>query len=243
MSTDPNLVDVRDVTPRQDLPAGDFSAWLHQTRSAQQEGGSADVPCGDCSACCTSSYFIHIAPDETQTLRRIPKALLFPAPGLPKGNVLLGYDDKGRCPMLIDNKCSIYADRPQTCRSYDCRVFPAAGIDAGDKDKATINRRIRRWKFAYPAETHRHEHIAVQAAATFLRDHAECFADGFVPRNPTQQAILAIKVYDVFLDDPDAPDASRRAPAADRDIANAIMAKLKQFDARRDEGSDVRGSS
>ena len=53
---------------------------------------------------------------------------------MPKGNMLLGYDENGHCPMLIDDKCSIYEHRPITCRSYDCRIFPAAGIVAGDDD-------------------------------------------------------------------------------------------------------------
>lgn len=156
--------------------------------------GSANVPCGECIACCTSSYFIHIGPGESQTLRRIPKELLFPAPGLPKGHVLLGYDEKGRCPMLVDGKCSIYEHRPHTCRSYDCRVFPAVGDRGRDNDTELIHQRIRRWKFSYPAEGDRKEHFAVQAAATFLHEHADCFPDGFVPSNPAQLAILAIKL-------------------------------------------------
>jgi hypothetical protein len=148
MSDDTKLPEVGDVTKRQDLPAGGFSSWLRRTRSAQTGKGTANVPCGECIACCTSSYFIHIGPGESRTLSRIPKELLFPAPGLPKGHVLLGYDENGCCPMLVDGKCSIYEHRPQTCRGYDCRVFPAAGIEAGDSDKELINLRIRRWKFS-----------------------------------------------------------------------------------------------
>ena len=34
-----------------------------------------------CTACCTSSQFVHIEPDETDTLAHIPAALRFPAPG------------------------------------------------------------------------------------------------------------------------------------------------------------------
>ena len=132
---------LRDMAEQQDLPAGEFSSWLRRTRSALVEESGADVPCGECNACCRSSYFIHIRPEETRTLSRIPKKLLFPAPGLPKGNVLLGYDEHGRCPMLIDDKCSIYEHRPQTCRNYDCRIFSAAGIAAGDDDKALITQR------------------------------------------------------------------------------------------------------
>ena len=73
--------------------------------------------------------FIHIAPAEKQTLRHIPRALLVAAPGRPRGYRLMGYDDQGRCPMLVEGDCSIYGDRPQTCRDYDCRVFAATGIE------------------------------------------------------------------------------------------------------------------
>ena len=184
MDDDTRSSDTHDVIGLPDLAAGGFSSWLSRTRNAQREKGTAGVPCGECIACCTSSYFIDIAPGESQTLARIPKELLFPAPGLPRGNVLLGYDESGRCPMLLDRACSIYEHRPQTCRSYDCRVFPAAGIEAGGRDKELIKRRVRRWRFSYPTEADRGEHLAVQAAATFLRRHADCFPDGFVPGNP-----------------------------------------------------------
>lgn len=238
MSDENKLPDVEDVTQRQDLPAGEFSSWLRRTRSAQMERGSAEVPCGECIACCTSSYFIHIGPGESQTLSRIPEELLFPAPGLPKGHVLLGYDEKGRCPMLVDGKCSIYEHRPQACRSYDCRVFPAAGIEAGDNDKELINLRIRRWKFSYPAESDRKEQLAVQAAATFLREHADCFPDGFVPSNPAQLAILAIKVYDVFVNYSGASDSLGPAPT-DLQVAEAVIEKMRQFEASGPRKPDV----
>ena len=76
---------------------------------------------------CTSSQFVHIAPDETETLARVPKALQFPAPHLPDGHVVLGYDERGHCPMLIENQCSIYSIARARCRTYNCHVFPARG--------------------------------------------------------------------------------------------------------------------
>ena len=91
------------MSERQDLPAGGFSTWLRRTRDAQVDDTGADVPCGECIACCRSSYFIHVAPEEIQTLARIPGELLFPAAGLPKGNVVMGYDENGCCPMLRDD--------------------------------------------------------------------------------------------------------------------------------------------
>lgn len=222
---DENELPADDVPEPQDLPAGEFASWLRRTRGAQLKERTADVPCGACTACCTSSYFIHIGPGESETLHRIPTELLFPAPGLPAGHVLMGYDEHGRCPMLVDGKCSIYDARPQTCRSYDCRVFPAAGIEAGGAEKDLINQRIRRWRFSYPTDGDRDAQRAVRAAATFLREHADGFPDGFVPSNPAQLAILAIKVYEVFVDDASTSDASPTV----RDVVEAVIEKMRQF--------------
>jgi len=158
------------------------------------------VPCGPCNACCKSSCFIHIAPTETETLRSIPAELLFPAPSHPEGFLLLGFDAHGQCPLLIDERCSIYAQRPQTCRTYDCRIFSAAGIAAGDEDKAGINRQLKRWSFAYPDPQDARQHAAVRNAAVFLQSHTDNFPAGFVPSNNTQLAVLALRVYAEFAD-------------------------------------------
>ncbi len=52
------------------------------------------MPSGDCTACCTSSQFVHVEPGEEDTLAHVPKELLSPAPGLPGGHVLMGYDEQ-----------------------------------------------------------------------------------------------------------------------------------------------------
>ena len=144
----------------------------------------ADVPCGECTACCESAQFVHISPDETDALAHIPRALLFPAPRLPRGHVLLGYDEHGRCPMLVDGGCSIYEHRPRTCRTYDCRVFTAAGVTPDDKPAVAV--RVRRWRFRYPT-------AADEQAHTATRQHAEQLADGpDAPFTPTQLAVAAV---------------------------------------------------
>ncbi len=177
------------------LAAGEFSAWLAQMRIALRGEGGSDVPCNGCTACCTSSQFVHIEPDETDTLAHIPEELLSPAPLLPKGHVVLGYDERGHCPMLVDNRCSIYEHRPRTCRSYDCRVFAAAGVDVDDEDAEAIAERARRWRFAFPTADDRADGEAVRAAARFLRD-----GDGATGEmDATQAAVLALEVYDLFL--------------------------------------------
>ena len=183
----------------EDLAAGDFAAWLLQMQRALRGEQGSDVPCGECTACCSSSQFVHIGPDETETIAHVPEELLFPAPGLPAGHVLLGYDEHGRCPMLVDDQCTIYEHRPRTCRTYDCRVFPAAGLDLDDDDKVLISRQVRRWQFSFPNDEDRARHEAVQAAAAFVDARRAVPANGAAPRNPTQVAVLAVEIHDVFL--------------------------------------------
>jgi len=219
------------VTKQQDLPAGDFSSWLRHTRNALLIEIGTDVDCEECIACCSSSQFIHIRPEENRTLDRIRKELLVPAPGLPKGHVLLGYDKNGFCPMMNNNTCSIYEHRPLTCRTYDCRVFAAAGINAG-VDKPRINQRVACWKFNYPFEQDRDEHLAVQAAAYFIRDHADCFPGKKIPSTPSQLAILAVKVYDLFLKNNGVSTKTAQA-LSDIEIADAIVTACRKFDEAR----------
>jgi Fe-S-cluster containining protein len=232
MSSETKLPGAVDIAKQQDLPAGCFSSWLRRTRSALVKENGVYVHCGECRACCMSSYFIHIRPEEKQTKARINRKLLFPAPGLPKGNVLLGYDENGRCPMLIDGRCSIYEYRPLTCRSYDCRIFTAAGIAAGENDKALINQRLRLWKFSYPTRLDCDQHSAVQAAAKFIRERAECFPGGAVPGNPSQLAIMALKVYKVFLKRDGDSDKTGQVPP-DIEVSKAVIDANERFEVRR----------
>jgi hypothetical protein len=156
------------------LHAGTFSTWLRNIRKALLENRGMNVPCGECDACCRSSYFIHIKPEETRTLNRIPKELLFPAPLRPEGHMVMGYDEHGRCPMLAGNKCSIYRNRPDTCRIFDCRVLAASGLALDDNDNNLIVLQARRWKFSCPTKRDHNLLSAVQSAATFLMRHTEC---------------------------------------------------------------------
>jgi len=208
------------------LDAGPFSQWLHGLRRALTEGGETNVPCGDCSACCSSSWFIHIRPTDERALALVPAEFVFPAAGRPEGHVVMGYDKRGRCPMLDGEWCTIYEDRPLTCRYFDCRVFPAAGIDAGCADSSPLTARIRRWRFSYPTPRDRAEHDAVRSAAAFLRSHTAYFPDGELPLNPTAVASVAIKVYDVFLDD-------GQGTRTDDQCARAVRAARKRFEAAR----------
>jgi uncharacterized protein len=215
-------------TGQEALPAGEFSPWLRLVRRSQKlRVMGSEVPCGECTGCCRSFYFIHVQPDETDTLAHIPPELLFPAPGLPSGHVLMGYNERGECPLLNDNRCSIYEHRPQTCRDFDCRVFSATGISIeNDVAQAVIAERVRRWKFEHPGEQDRKEHAAVQAAAAFLQERADGFPPGSLPLNPVQLAVLAIKVYEVFLELGEA--SGGRPRPSDAEIVKAVMDAASQ---------------
>jgi uncharacterized protein len=178
------------MSGNRELPAGDFASWLTAMQSALRGETDADVPCGDCSACCTASQFVAIGPDETDTLAHIPKDVLFPAPRRPKGHFVLPYDERGHCPMLVDGRCSIYEHRPRTCRTYDCRIFTATGleVDAESDTKVEIAARTRQWRFTFPADDDRRRRAAVRLAVRSV--HAT---------SVTELAVRAIETHDEFL--------------------------------------------
>jgi Fe-S-cluster containining protein len=174
--------------------------------------------------------FIHIRPEEKRTIQRIPRALLFPAPGLPTGHVLMGYDDQGRCPMLIGNHCSIYEVRPQTCRDYDCRIFAATGISVDQQKQPEIADRVRQWVFDYESEESREEHKIVKLAAAFLEMNRDLFPLGSLPSYPVQLAALAVSTYRLFSEM--TTNAHNAACAlSEAAIVHAIMAALSEPEA------------
>jgi hypothetical protein len=192
---------VSDVGP---LDAGPFGPWLEQTIAVLEgePGAEADVPCDGCTACCESSQFVLVEPDEHDARAHIPNELLFPAPGAPDGFSVIPYGADGRCPMLRDGGCSIYEHRPRTCRAYDCRVLAAASVDVGP-EKPAIRRRVDRWRFTFDGEdgsvdgsVDERSAAAVRSAARFLADHADELPRGGPP--PTQRAALAVELHDLF---------------------------------------------
>ncbi|HTY93803.1 MAG TPA: YkgJ family cysteine cluster protein [Steroidobacteraceae bacterium] len=197
------------------IDAGDFGAWLREARAALRGSAGSRVPCGDCTGCCTSSYSIEVRPGDAAALEKIPVHSLS-RPLRPTGHWSIRPNADGTCPMLRGGRCGIYAQRPQTCLDYDCRVFAAAGIEAGGADKAVINRRVREWRFRFSSAEDRLAHEAIRAAAAFIRDGREHFPQGSVPLQPLGIAGLALRAYPVFL--PPGP------PGSAADTARAILA-------------------
>ena len=205
------------------IAAGPFGSWLTQARASLRGNGGVDVPCGDCTGCCTSSYSVQLRPEDERAAAKIPVRFLVHAPGFPSAHMTMRALPDGTCPMLHAGRCSIYRERPQTCLDYDCRIFTAAGILAGGADKAVINRRVREWRFTYPTEADRRAHDAVLAAASFIQERRASFP-GRIPTAPMGIAVLAIKAYGIFLD----PQTQTMSHA---EIALAILSAVKEFDA------------
>lgn len=203
--------------PASPLPAGSFTEWLVSFRAALDGGGGADVPCNGCTACCRSSQFIVIGPEEVETLARIPKPLRAPAPGAPEGTVVLGYDAQGHCPMLVDDRCSIYEHRPRTCRTYDCRVFAATGLSPALDRKPLVAARVDRWQFDGAGDDDRRHEQALRAAATYLRSHPDVLPGRRLPSTVIPLAVLAVSIHERFLDEA-APGAEEVRAAVQRAI-------------------------
>jgi uncharacterized protein len=190
-----------------------------QARAALRGAAGSRVPCGDCTGCCTSSYSVEVRPTDAAALAHIPVKSLFRAAGSSHWTVRANAD--GTCPMLNCGRCAIYAERPQTCLDYDCRVFAAAGIEAGGADKAVINRRVRAWRFQFAGDEDRRVHAAIQAAAKFIREKPLLFPPATVPRNALGVAAFALRVYPVFL--APGPPASAAATARAIIVAGAAF--------------------
>ena len=205
------------------VDAGEFGSWLEETLKSFKTQTAAIVPCGDCRACCTSSYFIAVKPADIDALAAIPAQLLQFAPGLAKGHRVLGFRPDGTCPMFRKNQCSIYPSRPGTCRSYDCRVLAAAGLIAGDSDKSKINERVRAWNFTYRDDGALAAHEAVKRAAKFIGTRGHAFPEARVPTKPSDIAVLALKVHRVFM-------TAAVGTWNERKIANAIITSSRAFE-------------
>jgi Fe-S-cluster containining protein len=211
------------------VSAGEFSNWLRVTEAALRSGEEGtDVPCGACRGCCRSSMFIHIGPEEEETIRRIPKGLLFEAPGLPTGHVLMGYGDRGQCPMLSDGECSIYEYRPQTCRDYDCRVFAATGLPVDEHNQPEIAHRVGEWSFRY-SEEGRALKAALRRAVSFLQDNRDRFPEGSLPSQSGPLAAIAVRICKLFI--------TADTQVADADMVRRIVAILREKRVPMESGS------
>jgi Fe-S-cluster containining protein len=156
----------------------------------------ADVPCDGCTGCCVSSYAIALRPDDKVALAAVPaRHLRLPVNG---GLALMGYRADGSCPMLEAGRCTIYADRPQTCRDYDCRIYAATGLSP-DGSRPVIEERVREWRFDFTTEEEAGQHEALHRAARFIHEHGPLFPAASKVHSAVAVAVFAVKAWPLFL--------------------------------------------
>jgi Fe-S-cluster containining protein len=212
------------IAQQETVDAGPFGAWLAQALRVLRGEAEADVPCGSCTGCCTSAYYIRIRPRDRVAVAGISRAYFVRAEGMSPDETLMGWRHDGTCPALESGCCTIYEQRPTTCRDYDCRVFVPAGLEAGDERKAVINARVNAWRFTFEDEAARRAFDAIGQAAAFIQEKRSAFPNEGrgVPTAPTGIAVLALKSHPVFLD----ANADRDAAT----IAASIVAASREFD-------------
>ena len=180
------------------LPPVAFGEWLAQMLAVLRGERDADVPCGECVGCCVSSYPIPLRPTDAAALASVPsRHLHFPSmPG--NGLALMGFREDGTCPMLCAGKCSIYSNRPQTCRDYDCRIYAAADL-MPDGDRPVIAGRVRAWTFTLTSAQEQAALTAIRSAAQYIQQHRDLFPSAMRAGSATAAAVLALKVHPVFM--------------------------------------------
>lgn len=103
------------------------------------KGKDTTPPCDGCTACCRSNYGITYTEGDDKSL--------FNEHGL------LPRED-GVCGFLIDDKCSVYENRPKVCRQFDCRLMTIAGVVP---DPSPVADAVKEWdvsKFLKTKEDH-----------------------------------------------------------------------------------------
>jgi hypothetical protein len=193
-------------------------------RAVLRGEAEADVPCDGCVGCCVSSYPIPLRPTDAVALARVPDRYL----QWPSGSgqsARMGFREDGTCPMLSERLCTIYNDRPRTCRDYDCRIYAAAGV-LPDGNRPVIQQRVAEWCFTYEDDQASASAAAVHAAADFIRAHAASFPAAMRAHSATAAAVLAIKVYPLFMDGRDS------RPVAE--LVDAVVEAARSFDAAKE---------
>lgn len=100
--------------------------------------------------------------------------------------------------MFKGGQCSIYPYRPETCRQYDCRVFPATGVYPED-EQSEIYRKAKDWEFDVSSLVDHEAFKAVRASSSFIDTYHDHFPKEFVPRSSPQRAVLAIRIHPEFI--------------------------------------------
>lgn len=209
------------IPPDNRVAAGPFGQWLADMRAVLRGEGDADVPCGDCVGCCISSYPIPLRPEDARARAEVPEAFLLGRTAHGE-RWMMGFREDGRCPFMNAGKCDIYAERPRTCRDYDCRIYAAAGL-VPDGNRSVIEQRVRTWQFTFGSDDEHRQAEAVRRAAQFIRANPSLFPAGVRAPSATAAAVLAVKTFALFT-------AAEPLPPAP-ELAQRMLTMARDFDA------------
>jgi uncharacterized protein len=159
---------------------------------------TADVPCDGCVGCCVSSYAIALRPADKAALDAVPSRFL--RMSIAGGPALMGFRSDGSCPLLESGRCTIYTDRPQTCRDYDCRIYAATGL-LPDGERPVIRERVLEWCFEFATAEEAAQRDALVRAARFIREHAALFPPAARAVSSAGAAVLAVKCWPLFVNE------------------------------------------
>ncbi|MBV9756027.1 MAG: YkgJ family cysteine cluster protein [Alphaproteobacteria bacterium] len=102
--------------------AGSPSTYVRKQRAEHPTADRA-VPCAGCTECC---YTEHLPVDPRQEPpERLARLDTVPTAD---GKRELRKRADGACVHLGPQGCTVYADRPTICRTYDCRVSALLGL-------------------------------------------------------------------------------------------------------------------
>jgi Fe-S-cluster containining protein len=98
--------------------------------------------CQSCGMCCDGSLFgrVDLAPEEVEPARRHRLRVLPNAKGFEQPCAALARSGPG----LAEHRCSIYDERPLSCRRFMCRLYDRHRREGGSiEERISVVRRVR----------------------------------------------------------------------------------------------------
>ena len=119
--------------------------------------------------------------------------------------------------MLGSSGCTIYDRRPRTCRSFDCRIFAATGIEPPGGSDSKVAERVRDWTFD-DSDDQGVTRRALDETLMFLKAFEEVFIPyGIEPGTPIV-ANVAADLMHLFLE-----------PSSEVEQLQAVIKELRRI--------------
>lgn len=136
----------------QKRPSGSLTRFLRHLETGLKKV-SVETPCGSCTACCRDpELHVDLTPEETEIFPSVEKL----------GRRVLPRQENGECINLIEGKCVVYANRPRSCRIYDCR-YHLLGLPLSN-DCTIMKEAVAQWEpFRLPTTEDKTAFVAICA--------------------------------------------------------------------------------